>query len=109
MVRMSSAATRDKERAERLCMEVRQYVDMNVVRSLDDYATLLKRLSRENAGAAEARADQLRKAKQSQSKSVYLGWNPSDELRAYAALLRETGREADAAAIEVLADAHHRV
>jgi hypothetical protein len=100
----------DKTQAERFCIEAQWYIDVNTIESLDDYASLLTRLNRENVGTARVRASQLRqaKAKMGQSERVALGWNLSDELTADAALLRETGREADAAAIQTLVDAHQQ-
>ena len=105
------AAKQAKERgatseAEQLCVEALQYVDANTVRSLYDYAALLQELKREGAEAAKARADKLYQAKTQPGSSVYLGWIPSTELQAYARLLQELDRNAEAEAMRALADAY---
>lgn len=110
--RMTLAAKQATERgetaeAERLCVEALQYVDASAVQSLYDYASLLKALKQEGAEAAQATADQLREAKR-QPISVFLGWIPSTELRAYAALLQERGQDAEAEAMRALADGYDR-
>lgn len=112
---MMRAAAQARERgnrgdAERLCLEAFRYVDASVIKALFDYASLLKTLGRPEAEAAQARAERLREIKtRPQAGSVYLGWNPSDELKAFAGLVREIGRTAEAEAIVALAAAHDRV
>lgn len=110
--RMISAARRakaegNKAEAERLCVEVLQYVDTNVIRSLFDYAALLRTLKRDEAEAARARAVKVREARMGPG-SVYLGWRPSDELVGYAVLLEELGRTAEAEAMRTLAAAENQ-
>lgn len=94
--------------AERFCVELLEYVDASTIRSLYEYASLLKALKRQDAEAAWARAEKLREAK-SQPGSAYLGFRPSTELGAYAAVLREVRRYADAEATEALASAANDV
>lgn len=107
--RMTLAAAQANERgdtaaAERLCVEAFQYVDASVIRSFYEYASLLEPLNRAGAEEARARAGKVRELRTG-SGSVYLGWRPSDELRAYAGLLRELGRSAEAEAMRALAAA----
>jgi hypothetical protein len=99
------AAKQAKERgnaseAERLCVDALQYVDASAIRSLYEYAALLQ------SEDARARADSLRQAKTQPGSSVFLGWSPSDELRAYADLLRERDRGTEVEAIMALANAY---
>jgi tetratricopeptide (TPR) repeat protein len=92
--------------AERLCVLALRYVGARTVSTLDDYASLLAKLNRQGAQEAKARAEKLRNARlATEPGSVYLGFNPADELRAYAALLRELSRNAEATAVSALADA----
>src|SRR5262245_29941203 len=94
--------------AEQLCVVALRYVDASAARSLDEYATLLHELKRDQADAARTRADKFRESK-TQSGSVYLGWIPSSELRAYAGLLQELKRGPEAGAMQALADAYETV
>lgn len=110
--RMISAARRakaegNKGEAERLCVEVLQYVDASVIRSLFDYAALLQRLKRGEAEDARARAVKVREVRMG-AESVYLGWRPSDELLGYAVLLGGLGRTAEAEAMRKLAGADNQ-
>lgn len=92
--------------AERLCVAALQYVSASTVRTLDEYASLLGTLKRAEAEGARARSDKLRDARLRPGPgSVYLGFVPSGELRAYATLLRELARTAEAEAVMALADA----
>lgn len=92
--------------AERLCVLALRYVGARTVSALDDYASLLAKLNREGMQQAKARAEKLRSARlATEPGSVYLGFSPADELRAYAALLRELSRNAEASAVSALADA----
>src|SRR5262245_41043806 len=49
--------------AEQLCVVALRYVDASAVRSLDEYATLLHELNRDQADAARTRADMFRTSK----------------------------------------------
>lgn len=96
--------------AERLCFLAIQYVGERAVRSLDEYASLLGTLNRAGAQDARARAEKFRDARLRPGPgSVYLGFDPSSELRAYAALLRELARTVEADAVSALADAEKQV
>lgn len=100
----------DRAEAERLCVDAFRYVGASVIKALFDYAALLKTLGRPEADAAYARAERYRDIRtQPQAGSVAIGFNPADELKAYASLLREIGRAAEAEAIVALAAAHNRV
>jgi hypothetical protein len=100
----------NREEAERQCVDAFRYVDASVIKALFDYAALLKTLGRPEADAAQARAERYREIKtRPQPSSVYLGWSPSDELKAFVDLLGEIGRAAEAKAIVALAAAHDRV
>lgn len=99
----------DSYEAERFCVAALQYVSVSTIKSLEQYAVLLGRLQRPGAETAQLRADMLREAKNRPGPgSVHLGFNPSDELRAYAKLLQEQDRFTDAQAINALADAAAR-
>ncbi len=108
-------ATRAAERgelqeAERLCFLAIQYVGERTVRNLHDYASLLESLNRTGVKDAKARADRLRDARlKSGPGSVHLGFDPTEELRAYAAVLRGLSRTAEADAVSGLADAERQV
>ncbi len=92
--------------AERICVAALQSVSASTVRTLDEYASLLGTLKRAEAEGARARSDMLREARLRPGSSiVYLGFVPSGELRAYATLLRELARTADAEVVTALADA----
>lgn len=96
----------DRDEAERFCVAALQYASMSTIKSLDEYAALLRTLQRPGAETAQLRANTLREAKNRPGPgSVHIGFNPSDELRAYANLLRELQRSTDAQAINALADA----
>ncbi len=103
----------NKEEAERRCVEAFHYVDVSVIKALFDYAALLRSLGRADADAAQERAEKYREIKTRpvppQGSSEYLGWNPPDQLKAFAALLGETGRAAEAKDILALATAQDRV
>ncbi len=103
----------NREEAERLCVATFRYVDASVTKALFDYAALLRTLGRPEADAAQERAEKYREIKTRpvppQGSSEYLGWKPPDQLKAFAALLGETGRAAEAKDIVALAAAQDRV
>lgn len=103
----------NKEEAERLCVATFRYVDASVTKALFDYAALLRTLGRPEADSAQERAEKYREIKTRpvppQGSSEYLGWKPPDQLKAFAALLEETGRAAEAKDIVALAVAQDRV
>lgn len=102
----------NKEEAERLCVATFRYV-CERDEALFDYAALLRTLGRPEADAAQERAEKYREIKTRpvppQGSSEYLGWKPPDQLKAFAALLKETGRAAEAKEIVALAVAQDRV
>jgi len=101
------------EEAERRCVDAFRYVDVSVIKALFDYAALLRSLGRAEADVAQERAEKYREIKTRpvppQGSSEYLGWQPPDQLKAFAALLGETGRTDEAKAIVALAAAQDRV
>ncbi len=105
---LAAKQAREKENmdeADRLCVEALQYVYASTLTSLYGYTSVLKGLGRPEAEAALTRADKLRELMLSPSGGE-LGWEPPTELRAYAALLEEVGRIADAEAIMKQATAY---
>jgi hypothetical protein len=103
----------NREEAERLCVATFRYVEASVTKALFDYAALLRTLGRPDADAAQARAERYREIKTRpvppQGSSEFLGWSPANELKTFAALVGETGRDAEAKDIVALAAAAERV
>jgi tetratricopeptide (TPR) repeat protein len=96
--------------AERLCFFAVTQVGTRTVEILEEYAALLATLNREGARNAKQRAEILSVQRQRREPgSVYLGFEPAGELIAYARLLRELARTAEADAVVALADAEKRV
>lgn len=97
------------QEAEQHCVEAIRHTDAAVIQALFDYAVLLRSLGKPEAAAAHARAERLRDVKtRPQAGSVYLGWDPAQEIQAFAALLREAGRAAEADVMTALAAAYRR-
>ena len=94
----------DRLAAEEHCRQALWYVDSYTMRGLFEYASLLQTLNREAAGDARAKADKLLESKQ--RGGMYLGFRPSEELQAFAAVLDEVGHASDAAVTRALADAY---
>jgi hypothetical protein len=83
--------------------------DEVVATSLEHYASLLQELHNDALAAImSARAEKLRDALGEKRGSVYLGFNPTQLLQQYAALLRGLGREGEATEIQELADWRER-
>jgi hypothetical protein len=103
----------NREEAERTCVDAFRYVDISVIKALFDYAALLRTLGRPEADAAQERAEKYREIKTRpvppRGSSEYLGWSPPNELKAFAALLGDTGRADEAKAIVALAAVQDRV
>jgi hypothetical protein len=96
--------------AERLCVLAITYVGARTVRVLEEYASLLATLNRAGARDAKERAEKLNDQRlRREPGSVYLGFEPAAELIAYARLLLELARTAEADAVIALADADRRV
>ena len=94
----------DRVAAEDNCRSASRHVDQNAVRALFDYAALLGTLNRGDAAAARTRAERLLESKR--RRGIYLGFAPADELQAYARVLDEVGRSADADAMRALGRAY---
>jgi hypothetical protein len=95
---------------ERLCLEMESYVRVNTVSSLLAHADLLGVLGRPGAQAARERVARFRQPMGAGVEGVALGFLPSEELRAYAALLQETSRVPyEVSRMTVLASAWDRV
>lgn len=79
-----------------------------VIQSLEDYAVLLREKSQETeAKKIEQWAKVMAQTMQA-SESTFLGFNPSEVLREYSALLHEEGMNKKAKAMNSLADSYQR-
>jgi hypothetical protein len=94
----------DRLTAEHHCRSASRHVERNAVRGLFDYASLLETFNRSDAAAARARAERLLESKQ--RRGIHLGFVPSRELHAYAHVLDEVGRGAEADAMRALGQAY---
>ena len=81
--------------------------DAAVVENLKRYAALMRETESNAwppASVIDKGAEQLQQLYSGETKgSIYVGFNPSDELRKYAALLSNLGRVAEAKEMEALA------
>jgi len=101
----------DTAESERLCFQALPYVNASAIKSLYEYADLLKAQKRGDGEDVRAKADLLKKVKAQQAQAtqagnVYLGFVPWEELKDYADLLQELHRGADAEAMRALASAY---
>jgi len=87
-----------------LWSQSKQYAEVSAVKSLYEYADLLKAQKRGDGADVRAKADKLWEAKT--RGSMYLSFVSSDELKEYANLLEELHRATEADAVRALARAY---
>ncbi|TAK79770.1 MAG: hypothetical protein EPO20_30825 [Betaproteobacteria bacterium] len=96
--------------AEKLCVVAMQYVRERTVKALEEYAALASKMNRADAQQVAEKARKLKDARLSPAQgSVYLGFDPADELRAYTAVLKGLDRTAEMQSVGALADAESQV
>jgi hypothetical protein len=79
-----------------------------VIQSLEDYAVLLREKSQEAEAKKIEQWVKVMAQTMQASESTFLGFNPSEVLRAYSALLHQEGMNKEATAMNSLADSYQR-